>query len=106
VIDLKVEEFQPEFAGKMNFYLSAVDDRLRHRDDQSSIGIILCKARDRVTVEYALRDTRKPIGVSKYRLTGALPRELKSSLPTIKQLEKELKTVKPPPSETKYTRLP
>jgi predicted nuclease of restriction endonuclease-like (RecB) superfamily len=95
VIDLKVEEFKPEFAGKMNFYLSAVDDRLRHGDDQSSIGIILCKARDKVTVEYALRDTRKPIGVSKYRLTAALPRELKSSLPTIEQLEKELKGEEP-----------
>ena len=92
-IDLKVEEFKPEFAGKMNFYLSAVDDRLRHPDDQSSIGIILCKARDKVTVEYALRDTRKPIGVSKYRLTAALPRELKSSLPTIEQLESELQRI-------------
>ena len=92
-IDLKVEEFKPEFAGKMNFYLSAVDDRLRRGDDQSSIGIILCKARDKVTVEYALRDTRKPIGVSKYRLTAALPRDLKSSLPTIKQLESELKRI-------------
>ena len=75
-IDLKVEEFKPEFAGKMNFYLSAIDDRLRHPDDRSSIGIILCKARDKVTVEYALRDTRKPIGVSKYRLTAALPRRV------------------------------
>ena len=91
-IDLKVEDFKPEFAGKMNFYLSAIDDQLRHADDQSSIGIILCKARDKVTVEYALRDTRKPIGVSKYRLTSALPKELKSSLPTIQQLERELKS--------------
>jgi predicted nuclease of restriction endonuclease-like (RecB) superfamily len=91
-IDLKVEKFKPEFAGKMNFYLSAIDDRLRHPDDQPSIGIILCKSRNRVTVEYALRDTRKPIGVSKYRLTSALPKELKSSLPTIEQLERELKS--------------
>lgn len=91
-IDLKVEEFKPEFAGKMNFYLSAVDDQLRHPDDSSSIGIILCKAREKVTVEYALRDTRKPIGVSQYQLTQALPRELKSSLPTIEQLEEELKS--------------
>jgi predicted nuclease of restriction endonuclease-like (RecB) superfamily len=93
-IDLKVEEFKPEFAGKMNFYLSAIDDFLRHAEDRSSIGIILCKARDRVTVEYALRDTRKPIGVSEYRLTKALPRELRSSLPTIEQLEEELKSVR------------
>jgi predicted nuclease of restriction endonuclease-like (RecB) superfamily len=95
VIDLKVEEFKPEHAGKMNFYLSAVDDLLRHVDDRSSIGIILCKARDKVTVEYALRDTRKPIGVSQYQLTKALPRELESSLPTIEQLEEELKSVGP-----------
>jgi predicted nuclease of restriction endonuclease-like (RecB) superfamily len=93
-IDLKVKEFKPEFAGKMNFYLSAIDDRLRHADDQSSIGIILCKVRDKVTVEYALRDTRKPIGVSEYRLTKALPKDLKSSLPTIEQLEKELSGVR------------
>lgn len=93
VLDLKVEEFKPEHAGKMNFYLSAVDDRLRHPDDQPTIGIVLCKARDRVTVEYALRDTRKPIGVSEYRLTKALPTELESSLPTIEQLEEELRTI-------------
>ncbi len=91
VIDLKVEEFKPEFAGKMNFYLSAVDERLRHPDDHSSIGIILCKARDRITVEYSLRDTRKPIGVSKYKLTATLPSTLQSSLPTVEQLEEELK---------------
>jgi hypothetical protein len=96
VIDLKVEEFKPEFAGKMNFYLSAVDDRLRHSDDRSSIGIILCKARDKVTAEYALRDTKKPIGVSEYCLTAALPDELRSSLPSIEQLENELKSA---PSE-------
>ncbi len=98
-IDLKVKDFKPEFAGKMNFYLSAIDDRLRHPNDRSSIGIILCKARDKVTVEYTLRDARKPIGVSEYRLTKALPRELKSSLPTIEQLENELKNVKPTSSE-------
>jgi predicted nuclease of restriction endonuclease-like (RecB) superfamily len=92
-IDLKVEEFKPEFAGKMNFYLSAIDDRLRHADDRASMGIILCKSRKKITVEYALRDARKPIGVSKYRLTTALPRELKSSLPTVEQLEKELNSV-------------
>ena len=104
-IDLKVEEFKPEFAGKMNFYLSAVDDHLRHPDDQSSIGIILCKGRDTVTVEYALRDTKKPIGVSEYRLTKALPEELKSSLPSIEQLEEELKAAQPAPSETENIHL-
>jgi hypothetical protein len=62
VIDLKIEEFKPEFAGKMNFYLSAVDEQLRHPDDGPSIGIILCKSRNELIVEYALRDTAKPMG--------------------------------------------
>ena len=66
--ELKVEGFKPEFAGKMNFYLSAVDDQLRHPHDQASIGIILCKGRNEVIVEYALRDTSKPMGVAQYRL--------------------------------------
>lgn len=87
VIDLKMGEFQPEYAGKMNFYLSAVGDLLRHKDDQPSIGIILCKAKNKVIVEYALRDTRKPIGVSGYKLTDTLPKKLKGSLPSIKELE-------------------
>lgn len=91
VIDLKMGEFQPEYAGKMNFYLSAVDDLLRHKDDQPSIGIILCKAKNKVIVEYALRDTRKPIGVSGYKLTESLPKKLQGKLPTVEELEKELR---------------
>jgi predicted nuclease of restriction endonuclease-like (RecB) superfamily len=83
VIDLKVVPFKPEFAGKMNFYLSAVDDQLRHREDQPSIGLILCKERNRLVVEYTLRDTTKPMGVATYRV---LPRELKKELPTAKQI--------------------
>ena len=90
VIELKTGEFKPEYAGKMNFYLSAVDDLLRHPDDKPSIGIILCKSKNKVIVEYALRDTTKPIGVSSYRLTRALPEELKSSLPSVEELEREL----------------
>lgn len=90
VIELKTGEFKPEYAGKMNFYLSAVDDLLRHPDDRPSIGIILCKSKNKVIVEYALRDTTKPIGVSSYRLTRALPEELKSSLPSVEELEREL----------------
>jgi len=89
-IDLKVEPFKPEFAGKMNFYLSAVDDLLRHPDDKPSIGLILCKDRNKVVVEYALRDTRKPMGVAAYRLTTSLPKDLKGRLPTIEELEAEL----------------
>lgn len=85
VIDLKVVPFKPEFAGKMNFYLSAVDDQLCHREDQPSIGLILCKERNRLVVEYALRDARKPMGVATYRV---LPRKLKGELPTARQIEK------------------
>jgi predicted nuclease of restriction endonuclease-like (RecB) superfamily len=85
IIDLKVVPFKPEFAGKMNFYLSAVDDQVRHPDDQPSIGLILCKERNRLVVEYALRDTTKPMGVATYRI---LPQKLKSALPTARQIEK------------------
>jgi len=90
VIDLKIEEFRPEFAGKTNFYLSAVDDLLRHVDDTPSIGLILCKEKNRIVVEYALRDTGKPVGVAQYRLTESLPKRLQSELPTSHDLAGEL----------------
>lgn len=90
VVDLKMRAFEPEFAGKMNFYLSAVNDLLRHPDDQPSIGIILCKTRERFVAEYALRDINKPIGISEYRLAESLPEKLQGSLPTIEELENEL----------------
>jgi len=90
VLELKTTEFKPEYAGKMNFYLSAVDQELRHPDDKPSIGMILCKTKNKIIVEYALRDTHKPIGVSSYKLTHSLPKQLESSLPTIKELEEEL----------------
>jgi predicted nuclease of restriction endonuclease-like (RecB) superfamily len=86
VLEIKVEEFKPEFAGKMSFYLSAVDDTLRHATDAPSIGIILCKGRDHVTVEYALRDTTKPMGVVEYRLARTLPTPFKNDLPTAEEL--------------------
>lgn len=91
VIELKAVEFQPEFAGKTNFYLSAVDDLLRHPDDRPSIGIIICKGKNKVVAEYSLRDTNKPIGVSSFQLTESLPEFLKGNLPSIAQLEEELK---------------
>jgi len=93
VIDLKVQPFKAEFAGKMNFYLSAVDDLLRHPGDKPSIGIILCKIRSKIVAEYALRDLAKPVGVARYvtKVVEALPAEFKGSLPTIKQIETELK---------------
>jgi predicted nuclease of restriction endonuclease-like (RecB) superfamily len=90
VIDLKTQPFRPEFAGKMNFYLSAVNNLLRHADDQPSIGLILCKSRDRVVAEYSLQDVSKPIGVSEYQLATALPEKLKGTLPTIEEIESEL----------------
>lgn len=90
VLDLKAGAFKPEYAGKMNFYLSAVDDKLRTPGDNPSIGVILCKDKKRLVVEYALRDTKKPIGVSAYLLTERLPDRLKGSLPTVEQLEAEL----------------
>jgi predicted nuclease of restriction endonuclease-like (RecB) superfamily len=92
VIDLKMGSFKPEYAGKMNFYLSAIDDLLRHPDDQPSIGIILCKSKNAIIAEYALRDTTKPIGISEYRATESLPANLKTSLPAIEDLEAELTT--------------
>lgn len=93
VLELKVEGFKPEFAGKMNFYLSAVDDRLRHPDDQPSIGIILCKSRNEIMVEYALRDSSKPMGVAQYRLSEVLPERLRSDLPTVADLEPEFQSL-------------
>lgn len=90
VIDLKKGEFKPEYAGKMNFYCSAVDDLLRHPTDQPTIGLILCQTQDRVIAEYALRDVGKPIGISAFELTRALPDTLKSSLPSIDDIESEL----------------
>jgi hypothetical protein len=90
VIELKTGPFKPEYAGKMNFYLSAVDDRLRQPEDRPSIGIILCKSKNHLIVEYALRDAHKPIGVSAYKLTKALPQNLQGTLPTLQELEKEL----------------
>jgi len=90
VIDLKIGEFKPEYAGKMNFYLSAVDDLLRHPEDRPSIGLILCKSQNRLVAEYALRDVSKPMGVATYRLTEALPADLQENLPSIEELKKEL----------------
>lgn len=89
VIELKIEDFKPEFAGKMNFYLSAVDEQLRHPDDKPTIGIILCKGRNEVIVEYALRDSSKPMGVAQYQLSHALPPQLEEDLPTVADFARE-----------------
>ena len=92
VIELKRGRFKPEYAGKMNFYCSIVDDKLRHKTDQPTIGLILCQTNDRFIAEYALRDINKPIGVADYELTRALPDNLKSSLPSIEEIEAELQS--------------
>ena len=94
VIELKVEAFKPEFAGKMSFYLSALDDRLRDAPtDGPSIGLILCKEHNRIVVEYALRDMRRPMGVAGYevRTTRRLPQRLQGDLPTPAELRDELR---------------
>ena len=90
VIDLKRGDFKPEYAGKMNFYCNVVDEQLRHASDAPTIGLILCQQPNRVLAEYALRGIDKPIGVSAYDLTRALPTELQSSLPSIESIEQAL----------------
>ncbi|GAA4443394.1 hypothetical protein GCM10023188_44090 [Pontibacter saemangeumensis] len=90
VVELKVTEFQPEYAGKLGFYLNAVDAQLRHPDDNPSIGILLCKTPNRLVVEYSLKNAASPLGVAEYRLIHAVPEELKGELPTVEELEEEL----------------
>ena len=92
VVELKAVPFDPAFVGKLNMYLSAVDDLLRHPDDRPTIGLLLCKGKDRIVVEYALRDLRKPIGVADWetKLVKSLPKEFKGSLPTVEEIEAEL----------------
>lgn len=92
VIELKAVAFKPEHAGQLNFYLSAVDDKMRRADDQPTIGIIICKTKDNVVAEYALRGMNQPIGISEYevQLTESLPEDFKGSLPAIEDLEAEL----------------
>lgn len=90
VIELKRGPFKPEYAGKVNFYCSVVDDFLRHEHDNPTIGLILCQTHDRVVAEYTLKNVNTPIGVSEYELTRALPDNLKSSLPTVEEIEERL----------------
>ena len=90
VIELKKGEFIPEFAGKMNFYCSAVDDQLKHATDKPTIGLILCQGKDKLFAEYTLRDIHKPIGISEYELTRILPDNLKGSLPSVEEIEENL----------------
>jgi predicted nuclease of restriction endonuclease-like (RecB) superfamily len=97
VIDLKMTPFKPEYAGKMNFYLAAVDDMLRHSEDKPSIGLILCKTKNRIVAEYALRNTATPMGISEFRHLEELPVQLQGTLPTIEEIETELEKSEDPP---------
>ena len=90
VIELKNTEFMPEYIGKLNFYCSAVDDILCREGDNRTIGLLLCKSKDRIKAEYALRNIKKPIGISEYELGQFLPNDFRGSLPTIEEIEKEL----------------
>jgi len=90
VVELKAVKFKPEFAGKLNFYVSAVDGILKSEQDNTSIGILICKSKNDTVVEYALKDVHKPIGVSEYIITKNLPDEFRSSLPSIEDIEAEL----------------
>lgn len=93
VIELKNTKFIPEYAGKINFYLSAVDSLLKNEDDKPTIGLLLCRDKNNIEAEFALRDINKPIGISEFQLTEILPDDLKSSLPTIEEIENELKNI-------------
>lgn len=94
VIELKNTKFIPEYAGKLNFYLSAVDSLLKAEDDNSTIGILLCRDKNKIETEFALRDINKPMGVSEFTLTEVLPDELKGSLPTVEEIEEDMKMIR------------
>jgi predicted nuclease of restriction endonuclease-like (RecB) superfamily len=90
VVELKNRKFIPEYAGKLNFYLSAVDSLLKREDDQPTIGLLLCRDKNNIEVEFALRDMNKPMGVSEYNLVETLPDNLKGALPTVEEIESDL----------------
>ena len=90
VVELKTVDFKPEFAGKLNFYTSAIDAEIKSDRDNPTIGILICKSKNDTIVEYALKDIEKPLGISEYKLTDILPESFKSSLPSIEQIEKEI----------------
>lgn len=90
VIELKTGDFKPEYAGKLNFYLSAVDGILKKEQDNPSIGLLLCKSKNNVVAEYSLKDISKPIGVSEYKITSSLPDSLEKQLPSIEDIQKRI----------------
>lgn len=90
VIELKTGNFKPEYAGQLNFYLTAVDNILKKADDNPSIGLLLCNGKNNLVAEYALKDMSKPMGVSEYKITGNLPKELESQLPSVEDIQKRI----------------
>ena len=92
VIELKTGEFKPEYAGQLNFYLSAVDGILKRPDDNPSIGLLLCKSKNDLVAEYALKDMSKPIGVSEYKITSCLPEDLSKQLPSVEDIQRRIKS--------------
>lgn len=91
VIELKTGDFKPEYAGQLNFYLSAVDGILKKEQDNPSIGLLLCKSKNNVVAEYSLKDISKPIGVSEYKITSSLPDNLEKQLPSVEDIQKRIK---------------
>ncbi|MFO0851848.1 MAG: DUF1016 domain-containing protein [Gemmataceae bacterium] len=104
VIDLKKGQFKPEYAGKLNFYCNVVNDTVKHPTDAPTIGLILCQTKDNVLAEYSFSGIDKPIGISTYELTRALPPALQSALPTVEQIEAELAETEPPAKPAKPPR--
>ena len=94
VVELKTTDFKPEYTGKLNFYITAIDEQIKSEFDKPTIGILICKSKSDMIVEYALRNVNTPIGISQYELTEILPKEYQSSLPSIEQIEAELEGIK------------
>ena len=90
MIELKTGEFKPDYAGQLNFYLSAVDGILKSEHDNPTIGLLLCKSKNNIVAEYALKDMSKPIGVSEYKVTSDLPEDLSKQLPSIEDIQKHI----------------
>ncbi|MDO5617023.1 MAG: PDDEXK nuclease domain-containing protein [Cruoricaptor ignavus] len=93
VIELKAGSFEPEFVGKLNFYVSAIDHQLRDKSDNATIGLVICKDKDTVVVEYSLADISRPLGISSYELNKHILKEFKTNIPSIEEIENELKSL-------------
>lgn len=91
VVELKTEKFKPEFAGQLNFYMTAVNKNMKSNSDNQTIGILICRDKDNVVAEYSLENISQPIGISKYEISKLLEQEYKSSLPSIKEIEDSIK---------------